>query len=126
VTAGVAEAGREIAEPYAGMPGGHVVGPRQRPVAADDHRGLVLADPLGEPRRQLIGVTSVGDVQVGVERLPGQLDGAPDTFGARAPRPLIEEDGGRRARFRQGSSDNSCSTEASSCPATVKATSSAM
>ena len=95
----VAEAGRQVAERHPGAAGGHVVGDPQRAVAAGDDGRLVAVDPLAEPGGQLVDVAGGRDVQVGVERMTGELDRASDGIGPCAAGPLVEEDGSARGHY---------------------------
>jgi hypothetical protein len=125
VARGVAEPGRQVSEGEVAPSGRRVERDAQRAVAAGDDGGSIRADALGQPGTELVDAARGDDVQVGAERVPCQLDRSPDPIAARAACPLVEEDAGRRASVRQGSSARSASAEAWSWLAMVKAAPSA-
>ena len=96
---GVAEPRRDVAHGRSVRAGRHVVRHTQRAVAAHHDHGAILAEPLGQKGLEVYRIPGVGDVEIGVQRVPCQVDGAPNVISARGASPLVQEDGRARAYY---------------------------
>jgi hypothetical protein len=114
VRRGVAKSGRQVTEAQVRAGRGDVVRDAERAITTDNDGSPIALDALFEPPAELGGIARFGQVQIRVECAPRKVDRSSDAVGARAPGPLVDEDGGGSALVGQGSSASSCSAADSS------------